>query len=407
MLIIPDLTILKLCVNDHPLLYCIFILASCSISFYCLKKIFALNNSIVDRIIFVSITIFAVSHFLLISFLLTVYQAIYFLYQGELRLKRAVNTLLWTFMTLIFISFGWVCYIQLLSNLNVEMSLSIIETVRKLYNYPKIFEKAVIPIIELGIFYEVVIAFCGIFFLFLPKLDDTRNNAISFTLILLLIGFCVTGIAKTLYNHIRYFYYLYPLFLILIAVVIVSARIWVGKSRTLKAAFVVGLSIIFGFQIWISWENVVNASPGSEERYSYSRIYLDHKTCGNYLNSNGAKIDYVITFASAHQLAVYFKGTIHACIKPNLIQYEGEEYHYITGSKFFETKEELGSLIKRNGKTGVNVWIFIDERYKKYENWENHFIHSLKEYTVCQASDQNTSLSKISYQQFLDLLDTL
>jgi hypothetical protein len=190
-------------------------------------------------------------------------------------------------------------------------------------------------------------------------------------------------------------------------VLIVSARIWVGKSRTLKAAFVVGLSIIFGFQIWISWENVVNASPGSEERYSYSRIYLDHKTCGNYLNSNGAKIDYVITFASAHQLAVYFKGTIHACIKPNLIQYEGEEYHYITGSKFFETKEELVSLIKRNGKTGVNVWIFIDERYKKYENWENHFIHSLKEYTVCQASDQNTSLSKISYQQFLDLLDTL
>jgi hypothetical protein len=77
----------------------------------------------------------------------------------------------------------------------------------------------------------------------------------------------------------------------------------------------------------------------------------------------------------------------------------------ITGSKFIETKEELVLLIKRNVKSGMNVWIFIENGYKKYGNWENHLIDSLKEYTVCQASDQTTSLAKISYQQFFDIVD--
>jgi hypothetical protein len=180
-----------------------------------------------------------------------------------------------------------------------------------------------------------------------------------------------------------------------------------ARKPVLKIALVCGLTFFGVMQLWISWGKIVNAEPGSYERFSYSRVYLDHKFCGDYLNRHNAPSDYVIAFASATQTAAYFDGTIHAAIKPALTQYEGQEIHYIAGAKFFETKEELILLVRENVNTDENIWVFVNKKYRSAGFWGKDFVEKLSEYTVCAASDQYSSLAKITYQQFFEILDYL
>ncbi len=387
---------------EHPFWYLAFLLCFGAISVYFLKVVFGSVTLLNSRVVYVLIIISALSHFLLLSLILTAYEAIILLYRSELRTVKNVKILSWTCCLLIFFTIGWTCYIQLLIHYIPDYHMTVIETVRKLYNYPKIYEKVVRPVVDLGILYEVVISCLGVAAVFFYALKKTENKTIAFVLLLILMASLGTGVTKWFYSHIRYFYYIYPLLLFFLAFLAVSVWHYVNKFKIPKMLFVAGLTAFVLWQITISWK-VVNAVPGSEERFSYSRRYLDHKTCCNYLNENRSESDYVIAFASAHQSAVYC-GNIDAAIRPKLKLYWGQDYHYITGSKFFATKEELISIIKGNIKNDENIWVIVCKRYFKEGSWEYEFLERLRDYAVCEASENYTSLIRISPQDFLTIL---
>ena len=286
------------------------------------------------------------------------------------------------------------------------MQMGVIETAKKLYNYPKIFEKILKPVVIYGITYEFALSFLALAFIIIygspEKKGDKELNVI---LAILLLGFSGVGIAKTYYSHIRYIYFLYPFGLFFFSLLTIS--LW-KYTKNSKLVVMTLFFLIFGsylcFQIVTSWDKVVNAGPGSEEKFSYSRTYLDYKTCGNFLAKNRSDSDYVIALASAHQSAVY-SGTINACFRPKLKEHRGMDFHYITGSRFFDTRKDLIKILHEEVRKDGELWIIMNKNYFTNNSWEYNIIKKLEGYVSCKGKDNLTFLAKNSPSTFLSLLN--
>lgn len=403
MLLLPDVTIISRFVLQHPFYYLLFFLLMGAGSTYYLRTIYRLETSKVSRTIYGLIILFALGHFLLISLILTTYQVIFLFRKGQLRSKENCRILLLTCLILISFTIGWIVYIQILAQVSSFKPITIGGTITKLYNYPKIFQKVIKPIIRYKIAYEAGISLLGICLIVFGRSDRMRKG-LSFILIILLISYCTTGIAKTYYSHIRYFYYTYPLLLIFIGLLAVTIWDYVRNLNKISVSFFVcAVSALLILQFFVSWNKVVHTVPGAEKNFSYSKTYLDYKTCGNFLTQNKSPSDYVIAFASAQQSAVYC-GTINACYRPNTIEYTGKKFHYITGSKFFDSKQDMISITEETQNAG-NLWILINKNIFKTNSWEYQIIKKLKKYNECKAQDGVTSLAKLTPKNFLILLE--
>jgi len=253
---------------------------------------------------------------------------------------------------------------------------------------------------QLGVLHQFVAAFMGIAIFLFFDTRNVNNKAVSRTALLILLIFLAIGISKTFYSHVRYFYFTYPLLLLYSASL--SIFLWniLRRYSYGKIACVATIGIFFMFEIIFSWQ-VINAEIGSEKPFSYIPIYVDYKTPGSYLQENRSNGDYVIAFAPPHQAAVYC-GTVDVCYRPALMEHRGD-LHYITGSKYFDTKEDLEKMIAENPHI-KNIWIIFSKRCFKSGSWQYELMERIKHFIVCEALDNNTLLIKISPSDFLKYL---
>lgn len=409
MFLLPDLQIIKFCILEHPFFYFPLFAILLIISAYYFKFAWLTTGSLVRRSIYFLLVLSALSQFLLVSCLLLAYYVIILICNGELSKKKNIQLVLLTLLFMMLLTMGWTFYITLLDNYYPTLQMSVIEILCKLYNYPRIYFKVIFPILKQGLLYEVAFSFAGMIMIGVRLLRDSRNEwnfGLGVICFMILVTFCGVGISKTYYSHVRYFYFIYPLLLMFCGILV--ALLWNMLTQRRIEKFVLAILFIsFSlFQIHVSWTRVVNAVPGKEEMYSWSRTYLDNKTCCEYLESNRGKNDHVIAFASAHQSSVYC-GAIDACIRPKLREYEGQQYHYITGSRFFDTRNELILLLKAYMLSGQRLWIVVSKRHVRPGTWEYPIIKEMRKHTVCEATDNNTSLIRISTTEFLNLIELL
>ena len=375
-------------------------------SLYYLRLIFSADPSPRGRLIYGATVCFSLAGLHLLSLILISYQVIFLGYNNRLRLPHTIKILFQTCIVIILFSICWVIYMQLMMHIYPQMQMGVIETAKKLYNYPKIFEKILKPVVIYGITYEFALSFLALAFIIIygspEKKGDKELNVI---LAILLLGFSGVGIAKTYYSHIRYIYFLYPFGLFFFSLLTIS--LW-KYTKNSKLVVMTLFFLIFGsylcFQIVTSWDKVVNAGPGSEEKFSYSRTYLDYKTCGNFLAKNRSDSDYVIALASAHQSAVY-SGTINACFRPKLKEHRGRDFHYITGSKFFDTRKDLITILNEQVRKDGELWIIMNKNYFTNNSWEYNIIQKLEGCVACKGKDNLTNLARISAPNFLSLLN--
>lgn len=308
-----------------------------------------------------------------------------------------------TCIVLTVISIGWAVYMELLIHYvpDIEIRLSFFEALRKLFNYPKIYQAILKPIIIEGVLYEFVIAFIGVITFLLIAIKNIDNKTLSSVPLLILLIFLAIGIGKSIYSDIRYFYFTYPLLLLYSALLAVTLYNVLQPYAYGKTICVAAIAIFLLSQFLFSWKTI-SAEVGSEKPFSYAPIYFDYRTCGTYLQENRSDRDYVVAFASAHQSAVYC-GTINACYRPHLMEHQGD-FHYITGSKYIDTKEDLKTYITENTYI-KNIWIIFSKDSFRNESWEYGLIEKIEAYTVCEAMDNNIFLIKVSPFDLLKYLE--
>ena len=403
MILYPDFTIVKTIIISIPYWSFVFIALAGITSACYLRLVFRSVTSLSSRFIYSVIILFAVFHLLLISVCLLCYEIIFLLYNNRLKSGKDIKPLFLSCCLLIFLTFFWTLYIQIGLHYNVDIQMTFVESIRKLYNYPKIYEKVVKPIFDYRIFFEIAISFVGIAISLYIKLPSLRDKCIALTLLLILFCFFSTGLANTYYSHIRYFYYIYPLILFFISVFIVFLWTCAGRNKFFKNIITLAVAAFLVLQITVDWTKVIKATPTSQEMFSLGRKYTDTETCCNYLKRVMSPGDYVIAFASAHQNAVYC-GAIDACIRPHLMEHMGKT-HYITGSLYFDTIEDLIAIIIQNTERSNTIWIIADKSMLKNGSWQYEFIKKIKDHTLCRAMDKKTTLVKLSQSEALSFLN--
>lgn len=399
MVLFPDLSILQTFILGHPLAYGIFFLLQAVIAGFFLLFIKRHVPASVSRIVYFLIILFAVFHFFLISLLLFVLEVISLFSKGEARSRAVLNIVAVTSAVLAIFAVLWVGYIHIL-----DPGYSVGAAIKKLLNYPKIFEKVISPVVYYNVWPELALAAVGGVVLLLLARERQLVLGTSFCIALLLLSVSGTGIAETFYSHVRYIYYLCPLLLGLIAAAIVL--LWDRFAQRLLAVRLLLIAVVAagaGFQGYITWTKVVQARPGSTELYSYAREYFDFKTCCEYLTREKSGADYVVAFTSAHQSAVYC-GKIDACLRPATREHQGVQHHYITGSIFFDTPGDLMGIVSRNVPDRATVWVLYSESFRK-PDWGARLTADLAAAVVCTAEDDDTKLVRITKEDFLRLLD--
>jgi hypothetical protein len=408
--IFPDLVLPSRFLAANPAAFIIFLTLSGVFSLWFLRRVLGYVKNHRERLAFGLIVLAAMGGLLLLAFMVLLYEVVLLNHQGRLRERRNLEIIAWAALYLAAVTAGWAISIQMLAHLAPDFGLSFPTALGKLFAYPKIVQKVIRPIITQGILLEVLLAVSGLLAAAI-FLAGKHGQPAGFVGFLLLAGIGATGVGASLYSHVRYFYYLYPLFLILGA--LFFFLLWTGlrqRNRLLRGLLAAALLLLLAWQADFTWRHVVNALPGKQQPFSGSRVHLDNRECCAYFNENRRPEDYVISFSRVHENAVYCTGVIDACIRPMdgdvaLGEYAGARTHYISGSRFFDTDEDFRNLLAREAGPDQAVWLMITRSYLRKGYWEERLVQALADYQVCRGTDGQTSLARISSAELLRLLE--
>ena len=176
-------------------------------------------------------------------------------------------------------------------------------------------------------------------------------------------------------------------------------------QRGLAGLIVFGLLFIIflGWNLSTAWTEVITSKMGAREKFGYAHVHLDHRTCCEFLKQRRATGDFLVDFGRPNETAVYC-GDIDASLRPALQENQGRETHYITGSQFFESRQELYALLQKKTEETTTVWLITCQFYLPQTSWVHELLALLAENQVCQASDNNTVLYSIPSGELRKLL---
>lgn len=405
MIVYPDTTIFNLFIFKHPLFFLAFIIFLSPLFFFYFKKVITLSKCKFDTIIYVIILLLSTFHFISLALLVIVYQATCIIYNETSESKRQWQVLMTATVAVVIITLGWIAYFNATVFIDLGFSKGGLSFVRKLFNYPKVYENVFIPILQLGIVYEFLLFIAATLFVILYRflnlhpIEKKEQQKLAVSLFIIIACFSATGIAKSDYSHIRYFYYLYPLMLIIISVAIKDSITILRNYASFCSLIFIGMILYSLWQISFTWNHIIMAHPGDKEPFSYSRSYIDYKTCCVFLKQSKKKGDLVIAFASAHQSSVYC-GIIDICTRPPLTEHTGEK-HYVTGSYYYDSVDDLINLVEREGSDGSSVWIIYHPLIFGKDSWEYKILDQSEDSMICKSGDGETRLFQFKINDFL------
>ncbi|KJS28691.1 MAG: hypothetical protein VR64_23520 [Desulfatitalea sp. BRH_c12] len=403
MVIFPDFHILKMLLDVNPL-YVVLFFTLLAITVYCCRKWLRSTEYFLDKIITCLAIFFVFIQLHLMAFLCICLLFI-FLYSKE---QFGIAYCVWR--TTAFIGFLCFCSLisiagtQVLAGMYSNFQLEPFEAFRKLYNYPYIFERFFTPIVDAGL---PITLFLGGFSAIGLIWAGSHRKPVAFVLLIMIICISIIGAARTHYVHIRYAYFIIPLFIFSVASMIDAVRHKI-PNRFKPTSIIVFVVILMGaFQIRTAVINIVMAQPGTTDQFTPQRVLADYETCATFLNRSFTPEDCIVAIGSPHQAAVYVRSPIHFALKLSLKEYTADSHHYITGSLFFEEKADLKLILERAGLNPIaNVWVLFGTTYLKPGSWQSDFAVVSQPYVVCRAKDNINSLARIPAAEMIRLLET-
>lgn len=405
MLIFPELIIPQTLLLQHPLWGMLFLLATACPAFFYLRLVFKCEDATIIRLFHIAMVLAALSHLLLIAILCLALLVIQKSNVDHLRSRETTKMLAAAAGLIALLTIAWTLAIILLGKHHPDLHSGLLAIFRKLFNYPRLYEKVVIPFVQGGVLLETVLAACGAFAILLrPPATIQARRAAGFFLCLILLCLSASGIAKTLYNHIRYFYYLYPLLLLLAAFFLVqTGRFLAQRSRIGLTVFGLFCLGFLGWNLSTVWTEVITSKTGATEKFGFARVHLDHRTCCDFLQQQRTSADFLVDFGRPNETAVYCGG-INASLRPALQENRGRETHYITGSQLFDSPQELNALLQEKTTATTKVWLMSCQFYLPQTSWAHDLLALLAKNQVCQAADNNTVLYSVTSSDLQKLL---
>jgi hypothetical protein len=385
-------------------LYAVFLFTLLVIAAYCWRKWLRSTDYFLDKI-FTYLAIFFVFIQLHLMAFLCICLLFIFLYSKE---QFGIAYSVWR--TVAFIIFLCFCSLisiagtQVLTGMYSNFQLEPFEAFRKLYNYPYIFERFFTPIFDSGLPITFLLGGLSAIGLFWA---GSHRKPVAFVLLIMILCISIIGVARTHYVHIRYAYFIIPLFIFSAASMIDAVRHKI-PTRFKPTSIIVCVVILLGIiQIRTAVINIVMAQPGTMDKFTPQRVLADFETCATFLNRSFSAEDCIVAIGSPHQAAVYVKPPIYLALKPALREYTNDSHHYITGSLFFEEKAELKLSLERAAlNPTTNVWVLFGTTYLRPGSWQSDFAVVSQPYVVCRAKDNINSLARIPAADLMRLLET-
>jgi 4-amino-4-deoxy-L-arabinose transferase-like glycosyltransferase len=228
--------------------------------------------------------------------------------------------------------------------------------------------------------------------------SDRSIPAPLFVLGAIYIPAVVTSFARPHYIEARYTFHLYPLMIIVFAMIAMEAG-----SRVLKIPVrgkwsrgVIAAAITLA-TLFISQDaNPVNAWSVANRTYQntrdpiksvinwkfYAGFHQDHKSPSLYVRERLAPGDRVVALGVAHMVAIYhfYVGQVHYAVgnafRHHRVLKEGKIVAYMTGSEILENLPRLKEIIE--GGTGEGIWLLGDRMLLVDDN--SVYSKSMKEY---------------------------
>lgn len=410
MILKPDLFIVKNFILAYPISYFFFSIIMIIGLVKYLSLIFKQVTFRISRSLCILAISFCFGGMLLVPIIILIFIALYLL--GKEKKTNYAIVHITTVGMLLLITVGWVLYIKYHISFNSASDLTVIEIIRKLYKYPSIYNKVLNKPIEFGLIHEYLIALIGMALYYIIKCKGKSIVGLDYCFIFLLVGITLTGIAKSFYNHPRYYYYTYPILIIFTSYFAISLWNSSSKIATYRVLTAICVCLYVFYQLDTSYNMIIEELPGNRRNYTTNRLYLDHRTCCQYYNEISKDQDYVLSFSRTHELSVYCEGLIDACIRPRsgdsvLDEYVGDETHNISGAKFIDSKDELETILHNDIAKNSSVWIFKTNMYVREGYWESYLLKSLSGNIVCVADDKQNYLIKISSERLKEILHEL
>jgi hypothetical protein len=281
-----------------------------------------------------------------------------------------------------------------------------ISLIRVLFDYPNVYKYFLYWFVNDWLIMTAIVGL-GCVVLAARFISDRTAPAPLFVLGAIFIPVILTSFLPNEFYEARYTFHLYPLIVMVFAVIVVEAGSRIIKdismggsvSRGMMATAIALLALFISqdanpADAWLvgnrTYQSVKDPIKGHINWKFYAGFHQDHKTPGLYVREHLRSEDTVVAVGPPHMIAVYhyYVGRVDYSVAEQIEGFQfrlkgGKISDHVTGSRILDSLPLLMDIIERD--PGRGIWLLCD-RMLLVEN-NHYFSEPMKEYLLSLARD--------------------